>query len=459
MILLAGPQISTATSADDDAGAIKIQAESGNPAAAEAYAMRLEADHYYVDAARWYRRAADAGRGESQYRLGELLLKGRPAIHSDRPALAAQPLAAIGLLTKAAEQGHDSAQLELARCFNVGIGVSANPVEAYRWLLIAAEKNTAAKVERDRVALNLTVDQIQKAQARAKAFLGGDRSDPRIVIVTQADLDAQKADNLASDETTTNDLSRATANEVVTIVVGTNSVVSGKTAATAQVQTNSVATNEEKRTATAWLRNLFSANGNQDRFASIRKVVLPAAFGLLIALIGLIAFVLVIGRVQSRKKASAPGVSARPVAPPPIVRKTMPNRPPPELAQLRALDAFQMEKLMEVLFSHEGFDVERHAGAGIDDGIDLEFSRTGVRTAFQCRRWKTGQIGIKEMAEYLAALKASGFDAGIVVTINNFTAAALELGRKNRTEIFDGAKLVGLLRKHDVPVTAQMQAA
>lgn len=447
-----------ATSAQDDTGAIKIQAETGDPTATETYAIRLEADHYYADAARWYRRAAAAGRAESQYRLGVLLLRGRPAMDQNRPALTAQPLAAIGLLTKAAEQGHDKAQLELAKCLHAGIGVSANPVEAYRWLLIAAEKNTAAKVERDRVALNLTVDQIQKAQERAKAFLGGDRSDPRIVIVTQADLDAQKADNLASDETTTNDLSSTIANEEA-VDVRTNSEVADKVAIATSNHTNNDLVTKQKPTATAWLRNLFSANGNQDRFASIRKVVLPAAIGLLIALIGLITFVIVISRVQSRKKASPPAAITRPVAPPPIARKVMPNRPPPELAQLRALDAFQMEKLMELLFTHEGFDVQRHTGAGIDDGIDLEFTRTGMRTAFQCRRWKTGQIGIKEMAEYLAASKASGFDAGIVVTINNFTAAALELGRKNRTEIIDGAKLVCLLRKHDVPVNAQMQAA
>jgi len=79
---------------DTDTGDPKLMAEAGAAAAQETYAGRIKAGHHHAAAAKWNRMATEAGRAEPRYRLGALMLKGRPEMDTDLPALVAQPLAA-----------------------------------------------------------------------------------------------------------------------------------------------------------------------------------------------------------------------------------------------------------------------------------------------------------------------------------------------------------------------------
>jgi TPR repeat protein len=96
------------------------------------------------EAARWYRRAAEAGSMEAALNLGRMLKAGRGA--SRDPAEAAR------LLRAAADAGNGRAQLELAELLLEGMGVSKDEVEAARLLrLAAAQPDGAEAIARLRV--------------------------------------------------------------------------------------------------------------------------------------------------------------------------------------------------------------------------------------------------------------------------------------------------------------------
>jgi TPR repeat protein len=72
---------------------------------------------------------------------------------------------------KAANQDYADAQYEAGRCYRDGKGVSADPVEAFKWFDVAAKKgHIIAKVFRDQLVLKLNSDQITAGQHRADQF-------------------------------------------------------------------------------------------------------------------------------------------------------------------------------------------------------------------------------------------------------------------------------------------------
>ena len=73
---------------------------------------------------------------------------------------------------KAAEQGESSAQSNLAQCYDEGAGVNEDFIEAYKWLILAgANGDEEAGEERKRIAKKMTATKIAEAQAQAKKWL------------------------------------------------------------------------------------------------------------------------------------------------------------------------------------------------------------------------------------------------------------------------------------------------
>lgn len=432
-----------------DTAELKVQADAGESGAQEAYALRLEAGHHYSEAAKWYRRAAEAGHAEAQYRLGVLLLTGRAGIDASRPALPAQPRVAIHWLTAASRQDHASAQSQLGRCYQGGVGVGANSVEAYKWFLLAAERDAAARTERDRVALGLSSEQIQKAKSQAAAFRAGDRSDPRIKIVTQAELSATsssgpptEAASFAAAELASTEASKLTASpgQASSPPAETNEAPAGAT--------NTVANGEAP------------AVGNPNPLAGAYRLIfwLVAICG--IGGLGLVALVVIVAETRQRRKRAATAGSA-PVqnpGPPPL-------RPSPGTAlrtrtgvdRLRTLDQRGLERLMERVFILEGGVINRAGEGAASSSVSFELVLDGVRVAVHCRPWQPAQIGIRDMQEFLGALAAGRFERGILVTPGNYTMAALEFARRNQIEIMDGAHVLARLESEHVRMDPEIQ--
>jgi HJR/Mrr/RecB family endonuclease len=133
--------------------------------------------------------------------------------------------------------------------------------------------------------------------------------------------------------------------------------------------------------------------------------------------------------------------------------ETSPLRPPRSetptnlIDQLRTIDWFQFEKLVELVYRKLGYSVSRKSGANPDGGIDLVIEKGGVRTAIQCKQWKTWNVGVKAVREFLAALTDSGIQSGIFITLSGYTGEAKSLAEKHGIQIIDETGLADLLEK------------
>ena len=114
----------------------KPKAEGGDPEAqnslGEIYAEGKQVRSDYVEAANWYRKAADQGLAKAQHNLAVLydIGQGVPQDESE----------AAGWYLKAAEQGFADAQYTLAGMYGLGRGVKRDPKEALKWYQHAAEQ-------------------------------------------------------------------------------------------------------------------------------------------------------------------------------------------------------------------------------------------------------------------------------------------------------------------------------
>jgi TPR repeat protein len=83
----------------------------------------------------WYRRAAEQGDHEAQYRLGLCYSKGE--------GLTLDPAQAAEWLTKAAEGGHEWAQYRLGECYQTGVGVEQDLAKAVQFYRMGADQGLA----------------------------------------------------------------------------------------------------------------------------------------------------------------------------------------------------------------------------------------------------------------------------------------------------------------------------
>jgi TPR repeat protein len=132
----------------------------------------------YVQAAAWYRKAAEQGSVSAQTQLGQLYDYGQgvPQNYAE---------AAIWY-RKAAEQGDFGAQYRLGGLYANGHGVTKNNVEAYFWLDVAAAlakgKELPAAAERDIVAAKLSPTELSEAQERAAKWFAEHPAPPCIQV-------------------------------------------------------------------------------------------------------------------------------------------------------------------------------------------------------------------------------------------------------------------------------------
>jgi localization factor PodJL len=101
-----------------------------------------------------YRKAAEAGHVEAQFRLAEAIrLQPRPNL-----------VEAARWFAFAASQGHTDAQCQLAGLHQGGIGVARDPVLAHAWFTLASMNgNSNAGKWRENVAEGLTPEQLQRS--------------------------------------------------------------------------------------------------------------------------------------------------------------------------------------------------------------------------------------------------------------------------------------------------------
>lgn len=115
------------------------------------------------------------------------------------------------------------------------------------------------------------------------------------------------------------------------------------------------------------------------------------------------------------------------------------------IEQLRSIDWFQFEKIIGLTYRKLGYSVTRRGGAKPDGGIDLMIEKGGERSAVQCKQWKTWQVGVKTVREFLGALTDSKTESGILITLRGYTTEAKELADKHRIELITQMRLIEML--------------
>ena len=105
--------------------------------------------------------------------------------------------------------------------------------------------------------------------------------------------------------------------------------------------------------------------------------------------------------------------------------------------QLRNIDWFQFEKLVALAYENQGYHVTRRGGANPDGGIDLVIEKDSQQSAVQCKQWKTWNVGVKAVREFLGALTDAKIQHGIFITLNGYTGDAKLLAEKHGIEIIN----------------------
>ena len=113
--------------ADAEAGNVKAQGQLG-----EAYMYGAGIPKDEAAAVKWMTKAAEAGDGTGQARLGQMLQNGWCGLTSN-------PAEAVKWFTKAAEQGHLGGQSQLGQAYLFGKGVAKDEKMAAKWLALAAK--------------------------------------------------------------------------------------------------------------------------------------------------------------------------------------------------------------------------------------------------------------------------------------------------------------------------------
>ena len=158
-------------------------------------------------------------------------------------------------------------------------------------------------------------------------------------------------------------------------------------------------------------------------------------------------------------------------APPPPAQQAHPYAakptPPPKpvfsskqlVEEFRNLDWYQFEKIVALIYRKLGHQVERRGGANADGGIDLVLDPATKPVAIQCKHWKTWQIGVKAIREFLGALTAAGLRDGVFVALGKFTPDAATLATRHGIRLVDAADLAELVHRAGVQGDPELQAA
>lgn len=118
---------------------------------------------------------------------------------------------------------------------------------------------------------------------------------------------------------------------------------------------------------------------------------------------------------------------------------------------IRLLNAQEFEWLVGELFRRDGWQVEETGRIDAPDGnIDLELRRNGTRRIVQCKRWSARVVGVEEIRQFLGTILRESLtaDAGLFVTLSDFTQQARAEARQAGLQLMDGHELYASLERH-----------
>jgi restriction system protein len=125
---------------------------------------------------------------------------------------------------------------------------------------------------------------------------------------------------------------------------------------------------------------------------------------------------------------------------------------------LRQLDAQEFEWLVGELYRREGWAVtERGRQGGPDGNVDLELRQGTERRIVQAKRWQSWQVGVEYIRAFGGTLLREGVpgNAGVFVTLSDFTEQARAEAKTIGVELVDGRDLYARVEKVRRPVICE----
>ncbi|WP_127589294.1 restriction endonuclease [Paenibacillus koleovorans] len=115
-------------------------------------------------------------------------------------------------------------------------------------------------------------------------------------------------------------------------------------------------------------------------------------------------------------------------------------------ANVDSLSGTDFERLMEMYYKDQGYQVQRVGGSG-DHEVDLILKgKEGYKIAVQCKRWKQ-DVGNDIVLRLKAGKQVHGCYDAWIVTTSNFTVAAKEAADKLNIKLINGLILNDKLKK------------
>ena len=154
-----------------DLARVKAAAERGDAQAQDRLGEIYEGHFNYSAASQWFRKAAEQGVPHAQWRLGKMLLDGRPKFAEGSVPVPKAADEGLKWIFLAANQGLDSAQCDLGYFYEKGYGVKQDYAEAYKRCKLGTHKNAVSEIMHlNPLILKLSQEQIQEGERRAKDF-------------------------------------------------------------------------------------------------------------------------------------------------------------------------------------------------------------------------------------------------------------------------------------------------
>jgi Restriction endonuclease/Topoisomerase DNA binding C4 zinc finger len=137
------------------------------------------------------------------------------------------------------------------------------------------------------------------------------------------------------------------------------------------------------------------------------------------------------------------------------------GQPTPELTiseELRKIDWFQFEKLIELIYLHRGFSVERLGGANPDGGVDLIVESPSEKFVVQCKHWKKWTVGVRHIREFLGTMTDTKTSKGIFITLTGYSGDAKQLADKHNIQILNESDVIKMLEESELMYSKEIQA-
>lgn len=115
------------------------------------------------------------------------------------------------------------------------------------------------------------------------------------------------------------------------------------------------------------------------------------------------------------------------------------------LSKIKAIDWFQFEKLIGLLYEDSGYAIKRIGGAKSDGGVDLFVEKPSKKAVVQCKHWNSWKVPPKDIRELLGAMAVAEVEYGVCATMRGFTREAQDLAARQGIVLYQEKDIVEMI--------------